>query len=586
MRTRGRSWGALPAAVCFLVLAAGSASAGFESGIVVVRATAADIPHVSACTDGDRGALVVWQENTGGSAGPLRAAHVLASGEIDDAWPAEGAVVCAVAAGRSALGAVTDDARGAFVWWVDGGILSATHVTAAGTVSVGWPATGRVLGRLSDPPQALADGTGGVYLGWFDIGLTAGQRQRVLAIHLGADGHAAGGWPESPLAFESPLEDRLNVLPAFALGAGGSLWAAWLGLIVDPGTGSASGGYFVSRVRSSGVAWTGWTRGGTEIAPLNGELQYFHVGGMRPVAIADAADGGFLLLTFDDAVALEGPGDAPMSLRRFSSDVSIAPGWSGAGVLVGASFYPGAEVGASPRLVRGTDGRILTGIAGFGVESTEGYTFTRRAPDGLPLSTVGTTSIAQGLKIHFSPAGDLARTWALPTGWHNGLAGRDAAISGAYVASDDATASFDERQSYEFGDWTVWYGDDDIALTDDGAAIFIWSQDTGRHGLQAMRLVPGGTVGVPVPVAGRQLSLRVRFVRGDGVHAVASFSGSPRLALSLYDVSGRRVAGVSSDATLGADVVLPGTRDLAGGFYFMRASDGTRTLNARVIVLP
>jgi hypothetical protein len=91
MRTRGRSWGALPAAVCFLVLAAGSASAGFESGIVVVRATAADIPHVSACTDGDRGALVVWQENTGGSAGPLRAAHVLASGEIDDAWPAEGA---------------------------------------------------------------------------------------------------------------------------------------------------------------------------------------------------------------------------------------------------------------------------------------------------------------------------------------------------------------------------------------------------------------------------------------------------------------------------------------------------------------
>jgi hypothetical protein len=75
-------------------------------------------------------------------------------------------------------------------------------------------------------------------------------------------------------------------------------------------------------------------------------------------------------------------------------------------------------------------------------------------------------------------------------------------------------------------------------------------------------------------------------VRGDGVHAVASFSGSPRLALSLHDLAGRRVAASSSDATLGADVVLPGTRDLAGGVYFMRASDGTRTLNARVIVLP
>ena len=475
MRTHGRSSGALPASVCFLVLAAGSANAGFESGVVVVHPTTAHIPQVSACTDGDRGALVVWQENTVGAAGPLRAAHVLASGEIDAAWPPEGAVVCAVAAGRSALGAVTDDARGAFVWWVDGGVITATHVTAAGTVSEGWPATGRVLGQSHDPPQVIADGTGGVYVGWFDIGLTAGQRERVLAIHLGADGHATGGWPDSPLAFESPLEDRLNVLPAFALGAGGSLWAAWLGLIIEPLTGSASGGYFVSRVRSSGAAWPGWTLGGMEIVPLNGELQSVPSKGMRPVAIADAADAGFLLLTFDDAVALDGYAYSPMSLRRFSSDGSIAPGWPEAGVPVGASFYPGAEAGASPRLMRGTDGRILTGIAGFGVESTEGYTFTRRAPDGLPLSTVGTTSIAQGLKVHFSPAGDLARAWSLPMGWHNGLAGRDAAISGACVASDDAIASFDEDQPYEFGDWTVWYGDADIALTGDGAAIFIWS---------------------------------------------------------------------------------------------------------------
>ena len=101
-----------------------------------------------------------------------------------------------------------------------------------------------------------------------------------------------------------------------------------------------------------------------------------------------------------------------------------------------------------------------------------------------------------------------------------------------------------------------------------------------------MRLVPGGTVGVPVPTASRQLSLRVRFVRGDGVHVVASFSGSPRLALSLHDLAGRRVAAMSSDATLGADVVFPGTRELPGGVYFARASDGRRELSARVIVLP
>jgi len=43
---------------------------------------------------------------------------------------------------------------------------------------------------------------------------------------------------------------------------------------------------------------------------------------------------------------------------------------------------------------------------------------------------------------------------------------------------------------------------------------------------------------------------------------------------------------VENDATLGADVVLPGTRDLPGGVYFARAGDGTRVLNARVIVAP
>jgi hypothetical protein len=98
---------------------------------------------------------------------------------------------------------------------------------------------------------------------------------------------------------------------------------------------------------------------------------------------------------------------------------------------------------------------------------------------------------------------------------------------------------------------------------------------------------PAGIVtGVPpTPVIGAP-SLRLRFVRGEGVHAVASFAGSPRVTFTLHDLAGRRVASLTSAATLGADVVFPGTRDLAGGVYFARASDGNRELRARVIVLP
>jgi hypothetical protein len=69
------------------------------------------------------------------------------------------------------------------------------------------------------------------------------------------------------------------------------------------------------------------------------------------------------------------------------------------------------------------------------------------------------------------------------------------------------------------------------------------------------------------------------------VHAVASFAGSPRVTFSLHDVAGRRVASIGSDGTLGADVVIPGTRDLPGGVYFVRAGDGTHGLDARVLVL-
>jgi hypothetical protein len=108
-----------------------------------------------------------------------------------------------------------------------------------------------------------------------------------------------------------------------------------------------------------------------------------------------------------------------------------------------------------------------------------------------------------------------------------------------------------------------------------------------RQGIYAVRLGQAGAVTSvpPTPVIGPP-SLRVRFVRGDGVHAVASFSGSPRLTFALHDLAGRRVAAMSSDATLGADRVFPGTRALPGGVYFAQASDGARVLHARVIVLP
>jgi hypothetical protein len=68
---------------------------------------------------------------------------------------------------------------------------------------------------------------------------------------------------------------------------------------------------------------------------------------------------------------------------------------------------------------------------------------------------------------------------------------------------------------------------------------------------------------------------------------VATFAGSRHVTLSLHDLAGRRISSVTSVATLGADVLLPGTRDLPGGVYFARGiTGGAQELHARVLVLP
>ena len=132
-----------------------------------------------------------------------------------------------------------------------------------------------------------------------------------------------------------------------------------------------------------------------------------------------------------------------------------------------------------------------------------------------------------------------------------------------------------------------------------GGAIFAWSQLIDRQGIYAIRLGQAGAVtGVTPTLVVGVPSLRVRFVRGEGVRAVARLPDWAPATIALHDVMGRRIASVTSPAPLvfpgradlntsrTVDVVLPGTRDLPGGVYFARATFGSSALGAKVIVLP
>src|SRR5262249_1207251 len=141
---RSRRSGSACIASLGLVALVRMAHAAWGVDPVEVHATTALCPAVTAVGDGHYGAIVAWQENTA-SGGLLKAQHLLASGDVDPAWVAPAALSDRDAT-RGALGAVSDGAGGAYVWWMENTALYVTHVTGSGTVATGWPASGRSLG--------------------------------------------------------------------------------------------------------------------------------------------------------------------------------------------------------------------------------------------------------------------------------------------------------------------------------------------------------------------------------------------------------------------------------------------------------
>jgi len=553
---------------------------------VQVHATTASCPAVAACDDAHYGAIVVWQENTA-TGGLLEARHLLANGDLDPTWSAP-AVLSTMDIARTKIGAVSDRTGGAYVWWMENAQLFLTRVSPAGVVDAAWPARGRSLGTLSTPnlrPCAAADGAGGIYLAWLG-GVFADAAVR--AVHLGPTNIGAGGWPNgakvlgaTPGVFESVNSFAIDAAPD------GGLWLALA--TTDLGTFEpAPGEVRLARYTSAGLPASGWDARGITLAPFRGDLltnsgEWGPTPEMGLVAVAnDSGTAAFVM-----RAVVTGDGAEVIQLQEFRlvrvlGDGAIAPGWAPDGLFVGGldlNAWPDLGVSGSLRALADGRGGVFEGVPVYGTEGYSAIAFTRRSGSGA-VQPGGITTGQYGLEIASRGDGGMFAATFFPSGPY-----------GPYspIAYITATQSAPGGYFTEWHDEPVldWYGDVGLASTGDGGAIFAWSQVRERLGVYAIRLGPAGAVtGVPpTPVTGPP-TLSVRFVRGEGVHAVASFSGSPRLALSLHDVAGRRVAASSSDATLGADVVMPGTRDLPGGIYFARASDGTRVLNARVLVIP
>jgi len=337
---------------------------------------------IDVASDGAGGALFVTDEAR--LDGEIWAYHVLADGTLDPDWPSTGLSVCAASGDQQAPRAVTDEAGGAFVGWLDlrDGSATAylTRVTSNGTIAPGWPIDGKPLGPWppagSGTPELHSDGAGGVIVG------LVGSDVRVLR-YLG-DGSVAPGWPESGVlvttSATAPARPRLTVAPgagtfvAWTEGDGtqlfrpaaarvlrltpeGALDSRWPagGRAFIPGTESYTdpalapgpeGGVYLTwgvlsaggerslrgaRIAEAGTVATGWSPTGSALLGAGASLassSEFE----DPAFFAVGTDhtGGLYVAWDDDAI----PGTTQVRVSRWLSDGSRHPQWIGAGRLV------------------------------------------------------------------------------------------------------------------------------------------------------------------------------------------------------------------------------------------------------------
>jgi len=155
-------------------------------------------------SDGAGGAVVAWQDGRGVASGAdVFAQHVLANGQIDSRWPANGTALSTAIGNQNDLAIVSDGAGGAIVAWMDGrspgADIFAQHVLATGVVDPDWKTNGAAVctapGRQVFP-ELDTDGAGGAIVTWSDPRDTT-TRFDVYAQHVLSSGVMDLAWPEN-----------------------------------------------------------------------------------------------------------------------------------------------------------------------------------------------------------------------------------------------------------------------------------------------------------------------------------------------------------------------------------------------------
>jgi hypothetical protein len=558
--------------------------AAWDPAGATIKSTSSVIPEVAACSDGSLGAIVLWQEETSSGVGVLRAQHVLATGDVDPAWPADGVIVCSVTTARSALGAVSDDLGGAYLWWLEGTGLFLSRFEAGGAIAAGWPARGRFLGALTSlnaRPSVIGDGVHGVYATWVRA-LSVPDENRVMGIHLGPSNTGAGGWPNSARSLSpDDVVTTYEFWPQTSLAPDGGAFVAWATLSTDAN--EVPSAWRLARVGTNGLTASGWPDEGLSIG------EFVHDDPVEPLppswshlAIADDGAGG-VFLNIVNATSASGYGypEVDPRLHRLQGDGTLFPGWPSEGAAI-ANVIVAGDVGpdGAARVFPGASGEALVGLPFFSVHWPY-YTAARVTAGGAPYPE-GAGSVS-GVEMVPSGTGSVFMGSFHPQG-PSGPYQPNAHIQLHQFPEPPGWTGF-----YEFHDEIVvsWYGDIAVSPTEDGGCVFFWSQHRERFGLFARRFSATQElldVQAPTLPLGR---LTARFVRGSGVVVSFALPEPGRGRVDLFDLAGRRVASARFEAASAGEqqILLEGTARLPAGLWFARVEGPGTALSGKVIAV-
>ncbi len=218
-------------------------------------------------SDGAGGVIVAWQDSRAGTASDIYAHHLRGDGALDPAWSANGLAVCTAAGVQSSIAIVGDAAGGALLLWRDtrnDTDLYAMRVLASGQVDPGWPANGLAVASGAGAqlfPNVVSDRHGGMLLAWQDF--RNGPTPDIYAQHLLVNGTLPAGWTVNGVAVCNAAEAQQFPSVDYD-GAGGAL-VGWEDL-----RNGVTTDIFVQHVRANGTMDPTWPANGAVACAAGG----------------------------------------------------------------------------------------------------------------------------------------------------------------------------------------------------------------------------------------------------------------------------------------------------------------------------